>query len=167
MINSTVQCFPNNVIALIKTRLLQTVDPDETDTTKKIPVYLRPLRSSDSIQCIGIFPSWWLPDENSFEIGNTQPTTQRYPFVIQTLVKDAEEERATAAHGIMSKLVRSTLYNDYPLRVGLAALYVDMFDTHERFQKLVIQNQRYLNNEVQGSFIYMSTLNVYVETETS
>lgn len=166
MINSTIQCFPNNVIALIRTRLLQTVDPEETDPTKKIPVYLRPLRSSDSVQCIGIFPTWWLPDEDSFEIGKSGPTVQRYPFVIQTLVKDAEEERATAAHGIMSKLVRSTLYNDSPLHVGLAALYVDMFGTREKFQKLNIQNQRYLNNEVSGSFIYMSTLNVYVETET-
>lgn len=151
--------FPNNAIELIATRL-QMLYPNDLVVRK------RPLRNTDPTKSVGIFPTDWLPDETSFEFKSLQPTVQTYLIKIQAFCKDTNEEKGIATHSVMSKVIRSMLYNDEPLNVGLNALSVTMDGTIERIQRRGIRRQRYISNEIDGTFLYLSTLEVFLETET-
>lgn len=162
MITNDEAVFPNNVVAILKTRT-QLLDSD-------LFLCSRPLRSSDPVQSVGIFPAFWNPDEQSYEtIGASapgEPTLQTYQISIQALVKDMDEERGLAVHSVLSAMIRSMLYRDALLRVGLGALSVTMDGNTERAQRWGIRTQRFLSNELEGSWIYLSTLDFWLETET-
>lgn len=161
MISQDEPVFPNNITSLIALRS-QMIDPD-------LYVCQRPLRSSDPNQSIGIVPVQWSPEEDSAEIrgrSNFGATLSQYTLGIQAFVKDMEEERGLAAHSVLSALIRSMLYRDDVLRVGLSALSVTMNGSTERAQRWGIRTQRYVSNEISGSYLYLSTLEVWLETET-
>lgn len=168
VIQANVDVFPVNVVNIIATRL-RVLDPD-------IRIFKRPLRDSDGTQCIGVYPITWNPDESSMEmqgellgaplVGRHQPTLQRYIVGIQAFVKDTDEEQGIAIHATLSKMIRSLLYGDVPLAVGLNALSLTMNNSRERIQRRGIQVQRFLSNEVDGIFMYLSSLEYFVETET-
>lgn len=163
MITDETEVFPNNGITLIKARA-KLLDKD-------LEVFGRPLRSSDPNQCVGIFGSQWLPDDESYEMlggpeGRHEPTLQSYLITIQAFVKDMDEERGLATHGVLSKMVRSMLYRDNPLRVALLSLNVQMNGSTERVTRMGIRQQRYFSNEIQGSWLYLSNLEFWIETET-
>jgi hypothetical protein len=163
VITESTDVFPNNVVSLIKTRLAL-LDSD-------LQIFRRPLRTSDPLQCVGIFASQWLPDEESYEmdnqpIGSNEPTIQRYLISIQAYVKDGDEERGLAIHAILSKMIRAVLYADEPLRVGLSMLGTTVLGTTEHTKRWGIQTQRFYSNEISGSWLYLSTLDFWVETET-
>lgn len=164
-IKPTVDVFPMNVINLMAVRL-QTLDGD-------LMVVKRSLRDSDGTQSIGVYPIVWTPDETSYEmIGSdasnpkAEPTLQRYVIGVQSYVKDTDEEQGIAVHAILSKMIRSLLYRDAVLAVGLNALSVTMNGSTERIQRRGISTQRFLASEVQGVFMYLSSLEYFVETET-
>lgn len=155
--------FPNNVIALIALRTKQLVDPD-------LFVVKRPLRTNDPSQTVGIFPSLKAPNESSLEVAGptpTGPTINRYNVIVQTVVKDTVEENAISIHSILSNRLYRMLYRDYPLHQGLTALAVVADNSsRERMQRRGVQLQRYLSNEVQGSFIQTSWIEFWFDTET-
>jgi hypothetical protein len=162
-ISTSTVVFPNNVVDICATRL-QAVDTD-------LYVCKRPLRSTDQNQSIGVFAALWSPDEESFEIkngpqGRSEPSLQRYQITVQAFVKDMDEERGLAVHSVLSKIVRSVLYRDEPLRVGLTTLSTTMSGSTERTTRWSIMQQRYFANEIQGSWLYLSTLDFLLETET-
>lgn len=155
--------FPNNVISLCAVRF-QLLDSD-------LYVFKRPLRSTDPVQSIGVFGSVWMPDVDSFEMkgappGLSEPTIQQYIITIQAFVKDMEEERGFSAHSVMSKMIRTMLYRDEPLRVGLRSLSSSMMGSVERLQRVQVRNQRFNSNELSGNWLYLSTLEMLIETET-
>ena len=163
MIDTTTQVFPNNVCTLMVARL-RTIDSD-------LRVFQRPLRESDGTQVVGVFPIVWTPDDSSFEmtgqfVPTAQPTLQRYVVGVQAYVQDTNEAQGIAVHSILAKRVRSMLYRDNPLAVGLNALQVSMDGTVERIQRRGIQVQRFLANEIGGVFMFLSSAEYYVETET-
>lgn len=158
MISADVPVFPNNVVDLIATRA-QLLDSDLT-------VVKRPLRASDPTQAVGVFPSEWRANTDTTEIGSIEPTIQRYTFAIQAFVKDMDEERGLATHSVLSKMVRSMLYRDPPLHGSLGVLSVEMSSSTERTQRWGIGTVRYVSNEIQGSWLYLSTLEFWLETET-
>lgn len=96
----------------------------------------------------------------------SEPTISTYVIGVQAFVKDFSEERGLARHSVLSKMIRSMLYRDAPLRVGLSALSVTMNDSVERSQRWGIRAQRYLSNEIDGNFLYLSTLEFWLDTET-
>lgn len=151
--------FPNNAIELIWTRAKDLYEPD-------LNILRRPLRSTDGTQSIGVHPTDWVPDETSWEFTSKEPTIQRYIIRIQALCKESDEEKGIAIHSVMSKAIRSLLYNDNPLQVGLDMLSVTMNGVTERIQRRGISRQRYLSNEINGLFVYLSVLDFYLETET-
>jgi hypothetical protein len=156
--------FPYNAVNLIAARA-QTLDAD-------LFVTKRPLRESDPIQSIGVFGQQWMPDEDSYEMrglpgGVHQPTLSSYLLGIQAFVKDGDEERGAATHGTLSKMVRTMLVNDPTLRVGLRSLSVTTSGSTERTQRFAVRTQRYLSNELSGSWLYLSTIELWLETETS
>lgn len=168
MITGSEAVFPNNVVDLLATRT-RLLDDGLTNST-----YRRPLRESDPNTAAGVFAATWTPDEESMEMrglgvsnpGPSEPTIQRYVIGVQAFVKDFDEERGLARHSVLSKMIRSMLYRDMALRVGLAALSVTMNDSVEKSSRWGIRAQRFLSNEIDANFLYLSTLEFWLDTET-
>lgn len=158
--------FPNNVIELLAIRAKQYVDPD-------LFIAKRPLRTSDHGQSVGIFPSLKVPDQSSWEVGGAgsqasgEPTLKRYTVILQSYVKDSNEERAISIHSILAARLWRMVFWDNPLHVGLTALQVVANNTTERFQRRGVSLARYLSNEIQGSFIQTSWIEFWFDTETT
>lgn len=164
-----INVFPNNVVALMAPRL-KTLDTD-------LSVFKRMLRDGDPTQSLGIFPLTWQPDELTYEMDGgltllgqkraaAQPTVGIYTIGIQSFVMDTDEEQGIGVHNVLAKMIRTLLYYDTPLAVGLRALSVSMYGSTERFQRMKVGVQRYLTNEIDGVFHYVSSLECTVETET-
>ena len=168
MITGEEAAFPNNAVDLLATRF-RALDSD-------LYVVTRPLRTTDLEQSIGIFGSMWTPDPQSFEIrglgqgstvpGPTEPTISRYAIGIQVFVKDMEVERGLAKHSILSTMVRGILYRDVPLRVGLAALSVEVSGVQERTKRWGVTAQRFLSNDIgNNEWMFLSTVEFWLDTE--
>lgn len=150
--------FPNNAAELIAVRV-KALYPE-------LLVVKRPLKHTDLTQSVGVFPAQWVPNTESFEFPSKEPTLQTYLVNIQAFCKEMDEAKGIAIHSVMSKVMRSMLYNDQPLAIGLNVLQVTMFGSVEKIQRRGINRQTYLSNEIDGQFLYLSTLEYYIETET-
>lgn len=168
MIVADESVFPNNVVELIAMRMANpaVIDPD-------VNVLRRPLRNTDPDQSIGVFAQLWLPEEDSLEMMGSlsgapqQPTLQTYSGSVQAFIKDGDEERGLAVHSIMSARVRSVLYRDNPLRLALQGLSVTYTTgAVETLKRWGIRTQRYFSNEIDAQWLYLSTLEFFIETET-
>jgi hypothetical protein len=162
MIDPSELVFPGNVIELMAASF-EIVDPD-------IMIFKRPLRPSDPNMSIGIWGSLWTPEEDSLEIGHSypgEPTLSSYQIMIQALIKDGDEVRGLAIHSILSKRIRSVLYRNGALHVALQSLNVSDDLSTERARRWGVRTQRYMNNDIEGTFVYLSTLEYWVETEMS
>lgn len=151
--------FPDNVIGVVAARIQPAIDADLT-------VVKRPLRTTDSTQSVGLFASTGLPDRTSVEIRSVQPTLRTYNIIMQTLVQDTDEEACIKVHSILTQRLWRMFYRDAPLNTGLTALAVNVNNVVERLQRRGITLQRYLGNEIQGTFIRTSWTECWVETET-
>lgn len=158
--------FPNNCIALLAARAQAYCDPNPLAGESAVQIYKRPLRTSDPTQSIGIFPSMKRPDNNSFEFTSLEPTLKRYTVILQTVVQDTKEEDAISVHSILSNRLWRMLYRDSPLNMGLTALNVVADNSIERIQRRGVELQRYLSNEINGSFIQTAWIECWFETET-
>lgn len=169
MIVNSDAVFPNNVVLLIQERMEQ-IDTD-------MVVLRRPLQPTDPVQCIAVFGTLWTPRQDSVEVGqallggggapkNTMPTLQNYNITVQALVQDMDTERGLAVHSVLSKMVRGVLYHDTPLHVGLGLLSSQMFGVTERYKRREIVSQRFMSNEISGNWLYLSVLDLRIETET-
>ena len=157
--------FPNNIIALMAARIPTYVDgasPPET----RLRVFKRPLRESDPTQSVGVFPAMKRGDETSHETMGIEPTLKRYSVIMQTLVVDSDEEACIAIHSILSNRLWRMWYRDSPLNTGLTALAIDADNSRERMQRRGIELQRYVSNELEGSYIQTSWIECWFETET-
>lgn len=159
MIDETVAVFPNNVVNLVADHA-QLLD-------EELAIFKRPLRKSDPAQSIGVFGAQWVPDEDSFEMGggNHEPTLASYMISLQAFVADFDEERGLATSSVLSTLVRAMLSRDPDLRVALRALTVLIAGSTERTRKYSVRNQRFNSNEIDGRFLYLSTIEFWLETE--
>lgn len=163
-ISETTPVFPNNVVNLIYAQAQQ-LDAD-------LAMFKRPLRRSDPGQSIGVYGSQWVPDEDSFEMGGSsagfhEPTLASYLVSIQAFVADFDEERGLATSSVLSTMVRSMLHRNDNLRVALRALSVVMEGSTERTRRFSVRTQRFNSNEIDGNFLYLSTLEFWLETERS
>lgn len=163
MIVGTEPVFPNNIVDLVHVAA--------EGLSEGIRVFNRPLRESDPQESIGIFAALWEPDEESLEFsggpeGPSEPTLQTYIVAVQGFVKDFNEEKGLARHSILSKLIRSMLYRNAALRVALRSLSVSLDDSVESTRRWGIRVQRFHSNEIGGDFLYLSTLEFWLETET-
>lgn len=157
--------FPSNAIQLIVLRMKQ-----KWPNTGIVP---RPLRHTDKTQSIGVFPVDWSPDEESYEFkapgspvtALSFPTVNTYRVGIQAFVKDMDSEKGIRTHANMSKAIRSLLYFDTPLALGLRQLSVVMDGLTETIQRQMIPRAKYISNEIDGTFLFLSTLQYSIETE--
>lgn len=169
MITADDAIFPNNVVEIIATRF-DMIDEDP-DPDNRLTVLKRPLRNTDPVQAIGVFATNWNGVEDSFEItgrgGPAQPTIQRYNLGIQAFIKDMDEERGLNTHSVLTKMIRSMLYHDEPLRVGLVSLSAELDGSTETTKLWGLGQTRYLSNEIAGEWLYLSTLDFWLETENT
>lgn len=160
--------FPNNVVLVLADKA-KLIDPPETE------VFRRALRPSDPRQCIGIFASQWIPNEDSFEMGGgtlggyrQETTLQQYLISIQAMVLDMDEVRGLTKHSILAKMTRDMLLRDPSVGVALAALSVtDAYGLIERTKRRWVRTQRYVSNEISGEWVYLATIEFLIETETA
>ncbi len=156
--------FPENVIDEICvsfTEHMAAVDDDP-----KAEVLKRPLRHTDPALSVGVYAFNWVPDPESAQIGQHEPALATYLYRIQLMVKHATETEARALFTTHAKIVRAILYRDPGLRVRLAALQEDLLGSRERFHRFGVRNQSFLNNELRGTWVYLATTDLWVETET-
>lgn len=163
MITGNEVVFPNNVVSLFAVKL-GTIDADMTVVT-------RPLHRTDPDQSIGVYAQIWEPDEDSYEmghiVGGAEPTISRYQIAVQAMIKAGSEEQGLAVHSVLSKRIRTVLYRDTALQVALRSLVVTDGSSTERFMRGIIRTQRYMNDDIQGVFVFVSTLDYSIETEIS
>lgn len=169
MITADQPVFPNIAIDVMEERF-KLLDP-----AGDLQVLKRPLATSDPTQCIGVFGAMWTPDNESLEMrgsmgspdpGPQEPTIGRYSIAIQAFIKDMDEVRGAAVHSVLSKMVLAMLYRDQPLRLALAGLNATLFGSTERLKRWGITTQRFLNNELDSEWLYLSTVECWLETET-
>ena len=157
---NTAQSFPDNVIRVI-VPYMAGLDHDLT-------VVRRPLRPSDPDHAIGLFPVLWAPQDDSYEMGHSsphEPTLQNYQIGVQGLVKHGDEPTGLTIHSILAMMIRRVLYKDQNLRNDISSLVVADGGLVERSRRMTCRLQRYMNNEVEGQFVFVSTCEVIVETE--
>lgn len=172
MIDPTIETvFPNNVVKCLGIVLPGIGDEGELTVLK------RPLRPTDPDKSIGIYGTMWNPVESSYEMGhfNTlgtpvgampgEPTLSDYQIGIQTLVKHSDTEAALAISSVLNKRVRTVLYRNQPLRLALASLYVEDGTSRESTKRWGVRSQRYMSNEIEGKFVFVSVLDFWIETE--
>lgn len=159
LFSDTTAVFPNNACNLMAARIDDLYHAD-------LFVVKRPLQATDNTRSVGISPAWWEPDEDSYEFASLEPTVQTYRILIQSFVKNSDAEEGIAEHSVLSKVIRSLLYRDGPLRVGLDMLSVTMNGATERIQRRGIRRSQYISNEIQGNWFFLNTLEYYIETET-
>lgn len=154
--------FPGNVIDRVSTSLA-TVDVDAV-------VFKRPLRPSDPNYSIGVYAATWVPNADTYEIGHT-PTTEatlnNYQIGVQTMIKDGDSERGLNIGTIFARRVRSVLYRDEQLRLALGSLYVQDSVSRESMRRFGVRSQRFMSNDIEGKFVFVSVLEFEIETEMS
>jgi hypothetical protein len=129
-------------------------------------IALRPLQQTDPDGSVGVFALDWMPGEHEMvSLGNAEPTTSTYLIGLHIFVKQANQEEGLLKHAILSKMVRAMLYRWSPLRVRLTALTETYLGMIERTQRYGVRQQRFMSSEVDGSAIFLSTIEFYVETE--
>ncbi len=162
MIVADPDIFPNNIVNLIKVRLPVAVDVDLT-------ILRRALRPSDPNQSVGIYPNVWGPELESFEMSPNMkniPTMQDYRVFVQSFVKHTDEEEAISTHSVLAQRIRSMLYADNLLQLAFADLVYTSSGKTERAMRWGPQAQRFMSNEVQGSFLQSSITEFWLQTVT-
>lgn len=160
MIDPTTPAFPTNVAQVLGAQIKLLDD--------EIYTFSRPLKHTDPNVSVSTFGLQWEPDERTWETrgqGAMGPTVQRYLVVIQAFVKDMDVERGAAKHSVLSAMIRGMLHRSPTLRVALTSLVVTTEDYTESLRRWSIRSQRFLNNELGGSWLYLATTEVLIETE--
>lgn len=152
--------FPGNVVSLVA-EAMQRIDGD-------VRVFERPLDPKDPHLSVGVFGALWMPDDDSHEMGHApseEPTLSTYQIGVHGLIKAADREPGLRLHSLFAGRIRSVLYRDPALRVGLQALAVNDGLSTERYRRSRVRNQRFMNNEIDKAFVYLSVLDLTIETE--
>lgn len=161
MITADNTTFPNNIVEMIATRA-ELIDDD-------LFVAKRPLKPTDPNQSIGINATLWTPDDDSLEMrgmAQMEPSLSRYLITIQAYVKDMDEINGLNVHSVLSRRLRAMLYNDAPLRAALWGLSSTLLGVTEKTQRWGVSRQRFYSNEISSSWLYLSILEFWLETET-
>jgi hypothetical protein len=59
------------------------------------------------------------------------------------------------------------LYRDTTLRIAFPQLVVTDLGVTERVKRWGVQQQRFFSNELAGTWVYLSNLEFFIETETT
>lgn len=159
MLTPLVTAFPANVVDAFERHLARNRYVDQ--------VVGRPIREADANMTLGIHVDAWEPDgPDAYNIGQEEPVLQRYPFVIEYMVKYAgNEAEGRNVHSVASKSIRAMLYRDQSLVLQLHGLSEEIEDTIERVMRVELNRQRFFSNRIRSSMIFLSVIQGYVQTE--
>jgi hypothetical protein len=154
--------FPNNILEMIRVRVPVAIDTD-------VKVFMRPLRHTDPNQSIGIYPNTWNPDLDSFEMSPVMkniPTFQDYTVFVQSFIKHGDEATALNLHSVVAQKIRAMLYADAQLQLAFAELIDTSSGKTEKAMRWGPRVQRFISNEIQGSFLQSSITEFWLQTAT-
>lgn len=126
----------------------------------------RALRITDPARSASTFALTWQPMNDSQQIGQMEPALNRYELRIQTLVKHANEEEGIALSSLDAKSVRVILYRDPNLKIRLLALSEELMSSRETVKRYGVRRQNLLNTDIKGVFCFLTTTEIWVESET-
>lgn len=149
--------FPENIVRELKSSLAAIEGVDI--------VLRRPLRPTDPTGSLGVYASMWDPSE--FEIGQYDPAVTRYQVILQSMIKHGNEEEGVSEHAALAKRIRVMLYRDEALRVRLHSLSISDGGLAESVRRYGVTRQNYLNNELQGTFLFLAVTELWFDTEIS
>lgn len=127
----------------------------------------RPLRMQEAPRSIGVYPATWQEDEDSHLIGQSEAANNRYLMKIQVMTKHLEELIGRALFANDTKLVRVILYRDPELRVRLLSLQEELLESKEMVQKYRVVRQTFDTADLAGSFVFLSTTDLLIESSTT
>lgn len=148
--------FPYNVVDIVA-EAAQARDGEAV-------IVKRPVHEEDPSKTVGIFAQDWTPTDD--EIGGMGPTISRYLYRLQVMIKAGNEEEGQRDHAILSKSLRSMLYLDSDLEVAYASLTETMDGLRESFSNRGVLTQRFFSSEMGRTFVYLSTIDLWVDTVT-
>lgn len=152
--------FPGNVLGEIELSL--------QDYMPMFQVIRRPVRQTDPERTIGLFLVDWTPRMDSVLIGpQWEPELATYEYRLQLLIKHTDEIEGRRMFGAASKSLKAILYRDPDLVVRLTTLNETVLDVRETVKRFGVRRQRFLNNEIRGSFLYLAATDLWVETEST
>ena len=161
-LDENVVVFPQNFCNPVRS-VLESIDP-------RLTVLARPLRPSDPHLSIGVYGTMWTPEEDSYEMGHSapgEPTLNQYQVGIQSLVKGGDTDVMLNLSNLLSYRIRTVLYRNEPLRVILRSLKVTDAAFTESMKRWGIRTQRFMSNDIEGTFVTSSVLDLWIETEMS
>ena len=127
-------------------------------------ILTRPLAQTDPALSVGVFATDWRPEPGSEEIGGLQPTINNYLIRLQAMTKNTDRQEGRANASTAGSLLRTMLYRDPTLRVRLTQLQYEAMGGVERLQRYGVQTQRFLNNELRGTFVHFVSTDFWVQT---
>lgn len=139
----------------------------------------RALNETDENGTVGILPTLWLPDEESYEMGLTQfqwsntspvfaePTIVYYQFTIGHMVKHADRAEGARVSREVAKSLLHMLYRDPDFQVGFVALVAVEDGRTERIMDAKVTAQRYAANEIGDIFTSISATELNVRVAVS
>lgn len=162
--------FPYNVVDQTMLALADALPPMENakGVMQDAVILDRPLRPSDPSRTFGVIALDWKPVPNTVEMGRrtSEPTLQRYNYRIQGFTRHGDESIGRRTSAYDAKVIRSVLYRDASLGVALRSLSDAVLGTTEIAKRYGVASQRYLNNQVAGGYVWWSSTEFWVETET-
>lgn len=130
-----------------------------------VAVIDRPLVIGDPNYTVAVYAGDWEPVD--FEIGMVGDSISRYKVEIQFVVKSLVSSEGRDIHAKTSKKLRSLLSRNAALRENLGKLSETDDDGFlERMSRWGVQKQRFNNMQIDSSFYYLSTTELWFETET-
>lgn len=151
--------FPADIIEVIKNYA--------EDIPGVVTVLKRGLRPTDENGSVGITAATRLPDETEMGMSyGGEPSLSTWNIVIGHFVKAETEEEAERLHIEVANSLWRMLYQDQAFLVDLRSL-VDMTGAQtERVQRHWVVAQRFASNEIEGSFVRMSSTELNVQIQT-
>lgn len=160
--DASLAVFPQNFVNTLSP-VLDAIDSD-------LLILKRPLRPTDPNLSVGVYGTMWTPNEESLEMGHVAPseaTLNMYQVGVQTLVKHGDAQELLNINSVLVYRIRTVLYRNQPLRVLLGSLKVEDGAFKESLRRWGIRNTRYMSNDIEGTFVTTSVLDLWIETEMS
>jgi len=159
-IDAPKEYFPATFVSMIA-KALDDLLPDDCVVVE------RPLGESDPNYAVGVYAESWATDEDTYQIGQFEPTENRYEIRVQSLVKSIDHMTGRAAHSNLAKTIRVILYRDTTLRVRLTTATEELLSSVERVKGYGVKRQEFLSGKVGAGFMFMATTHVFVDTNTT
>ena len=127
----------------------------------------RPVAGEDASMTIGIFSAQWTTDEETYQLGQFEPTQNQYVIRIQSMVKSSDDVVGRALFSNLAKMIRVILVRDTELRLRLLQSSESLLSSNERVDGFVVTRQDYLDGRVGMAFMFLATTYVTVRTHTT